>query len=79
MAAPVAVTSRLIVRNLAPSVDEKQLRSHFSKSGEITDVKIMKNEGKSRCFAFVGFRNDNAAKGAKKSLDRSYIGSTRIK
>jgi multiple RNA-binding domain-containing protein 1 len=72
-------TSRLIVRNLAPSVDEKQLRAHFNKHGELTDVKTMKKEGKSRCFAFIGFRSEASAKEAKETLDRSYIGSTRIR
>ena len=50
--------SRIIVKNIPKEITEVQLRDHFNKKGEITDVKIMKDEKEvSRRFAFLGYKN----------------------
>ena len=47
--------SRLIVKNIPTHIDELKLKNHFSKFGEVTDVKIIFNkENKNRRFCFVG-------------------------
>lgn len=35
-------TSRLCVKNVPKHATEKQLKEHFARKGEITDVKILK-------------------------------------
>lgn len=54
---PSKKSSRLIVKNLPPSLDEKSLKYIFEKHGEITDCKIMFKNQKNRRIAFIGFRN----------------------
>ena len=50
--------SRIIVKNLPKNINENDIKKHFSVKGDVTDVKIMKKEnGKSRNFCFVGFRD----------------------
>jgi hypothetical protein len=39
---PVAISSRLCIKNIPKYADEKRLRDHFSAKGEVTDVKVMK-------------------------------------
>jgi RNA recognition motif-containing protein len=45
----------LYIRNLAKSTTEDDLRSLFTQAGEVTSVKVMKNQDKSesRGFAFL--------------------------
>lgn len=38
------MSTRLIVKNLPPSADEKRLRTHFGSEGDITDVKVLRNK-----------------------------------
>ncbi|CAH2078516.1 unnamed protein product, partial [Thlaspi arvense] len=71
--------SRIIVKDLPKHVTEAELRDHFSPKGEITDAKLIRlKEGKSRQFAFIGFRSDHEAQDAVKSLNKSYLGASRI-
>lgn len=35
------MSSRIIVRNIPKNIDEKSLQKHFSKFGEVTDVKLI--------------------------------------
>ncbi|KAK7320975.1 hypothetical protein VNO77_30986 [Canavalia gladiata] len=71
--------SRICVKNLPKYVVEDRLREFFSQKGEITDVKLMRTkDGKSRQFAFIGFRSDNEAQEAIQYFNRSYLDTSRI-
>ncbi|CAN1150820.1 Multiple RNA-binding domain-containing protein 1 [Linum perenne] len=71
--------SRICVKNLSKYVTEDQLREHFSLKGEITDAKLMKTkDGKSRQFAFIGFRSESEAKEAIRHFNKSFLGTSRI-
>ncbi|KAI9457851.1 hypothetical protein HD554DRAFT_2141462 [Boletus coccyginus] len=75
--------SRLIVKNLPPSLTQERLRKHFEQRGAppgtITDIKIAhKPDGTSRQFAFVGFKTDKEAAAARDWFDRTFIDSARL-
>jgi multiple RNA-binding domain-containing protein 1 len=71
-------SSRIIVKGLGPNTSETHLRNHF-KEGEITDVKVMRTkDGKSRQFAFLGFRTSDQAAEAKEYYDKTFLQSSRI-
>ncbi|CAE6455062.1 unnamed protein product [Rhizoctonia solani] len=84
--------SRLIVKNLPAYADDAQLRKHFTQSSalkpgqpstavplNLTDVRLARRpDGKSRRFAFLGYKTNEEAIAAKKYFDRTYIGGSRI-
>ena len=72
--------SRICVKNIGKSCNEAQLKDVFSKKGEITDVKIIKNQNShnSRNFAFIGFRTELQAEEAIKYFNNTFIGLSRI-
>ncbi|XP_068634318.1 uncharacterized protein [Aristolochia californica] len=71
--------SRICVKNLPRYIAEDRLRDFFSQKGEITDAKIMRTkDGKSRQFAFVGFRTEAEAEEAIKFFNNSYLDTCRI-
>ncbi|KAK4741438.1 hypothetical protein SAY87_025026 [Trapa incisa] len=71
--------SRICVKNLPKYVAEDRLREVFSQKGEITDAKLMRTkDGKSRQFAFIGFRTEVEAQEAIKHFNMSYLDSFRI-
>ncbi|KAF1884789.1 hypothetical protein Lal_00028676 [Lupinus albus] len=72
--------SRICVKNLPKYALEDRLRDFFSqKGGEITDIKLMRTkEGKSRQFAFIGFRTEHEAQQAILYFNRSYFDTSRI-
>ncbi|CAE6446337.1 unnamed protein product, partial [Rhizoctonia solani] len=84
--------SRLIIKNLPAYVDDSQLRKHFTQSSalkpgqastsvplNLTDVRLARRpDGKSRRFAFLGYKTNEEAIAAKKYFDRTYIGGSRI-
>ncbi|XP_015958849.1 uncharacterized protein LOC107482784 [Arachis duranensis] len=71
--------SRICVKNIPKYVTEDRLREFFSEKGEITDVKLMRTkDGKSRQFAFVGFRSEHEAQEAIQYFNRSYLDTCRI-
>ncbi|CAL9226089.1 unnamed protein product [Arabidopsis halleri] len=71
--------SRICVKNLPKHVKEDRLRDVFSQKGEITDAKLMRsNDGKSRQFAFIGFRSAQEAQEAIKYFNKSYLDTSRI-
>ncbi|KAK7301425.1 hypothetical protein RJT34_12289 [Clitoria ternatea] len=76
----VQCKSRIYVKNLPKYVVEDRLREFFSqKGGEITDVKIIRTKnGKSRQFAFIGFRSDEEARKAIQHLNKTYLDTSRI-
>lgn len=81
--------SRIIVKGLPKYLNEDRLLQHFSKRLQqkhqngsddlITDVKIMKNnQGESRRFAFVGFRNEEDAFDAVDYFNGSFVDTSKI-
>ncbi|WCJ41769.1 Multiple RNA-binding domain-containing protein 1 [Euphorbia peplus] len=71
--------SRICVKNLPKYAAEDRLRDVFSQKGEITDVKLMRTkEGKSRQFAFIGFRTEHEAEEAIKYFNKSYLDTCRL-
>ncbi|KAJ8763754.1 hypothetical protein K2173_003536 [Erythroxylum novogranatense] len=71
--------SRICVKNLPKYAVEDRLKEFFSQKGEITDVKLMRTkDGKSRQFAFIGFRTEQEAEEAIKYFNKSYIDTCRI-
>lgn len=82
--------SRVIVKGLPIYLTEPELQKHFNKrlitthatsnvDGLITDLRILKNrEGKSRRFAFIGYKNEQDALDAVNYFDGSFIYTSKI-
>ncbi|CAH1966721.1 unnamed protein product [Acanthoscelides obtectus] len=71
--------SRLIVKNLPKTVTEDSLRKLFGEKGTVTDVQLkFTPDGKFRKFAFVGYQTDAEADEAIKTLNKSFINTSRI-
>jgi multiple RNA-binding domain-containing protein 1 len=71
--------SRIIVKNIGQHTTEKQLKDLFSSKGEVTDVRIIKtSSGKSRQFAFVGFRNEQQSKDAQSYFNNSFLHTSKL-
>ena len=71
--------SRIIIKGLGKSTKEGNIREQFSRKGEITDVKIVKTkDGKSRQFAFVGYRTNEQALDAIKHFNNTFLGTARV-
>ena len=73
------MSSRIIVKNLPKKITEEEIKNHFSQKGIVTDVKIMhKEDGRSRNFCFVGFKDDQSAKDAIKYFNQTYLKTMKI-
>jgi len=75
--------SRLIVKNLPAYLTQSRLREHFESKdgpgGTLTDVKVvLKPDGISRRFGFIGYKSDAEAAKAKSWFDRTFVDSSRI-
>ncbi len=71
--------SRIIIKGLSKSTKEGNIREQFSSKGEITDVKIVKTkDGKSRQFAFVGYRTNEQALDAINYFNNTFLGTARV-
>lgn len=82
--------SRIIVKGLPVYLTEPDLKTHFAKrlitthgtsqvDGLLTDLKILKNkEGKSRRFAFIGFKDEQDAFDAVNYFDGTFINTSKI-
>lgn len=71
--------SRIIVKNIGQNTTEKQLKELFSSKGEVTDVRIIKtSSGKSRQFAFVGFRNEHQTAEAQAYFNHSFLHTSKL-
>ncbi|XP_010914288.1 multiple RNA-binding domain-containing protein 1 isoform X2 [Elaeis guineensis] len=71
--------SRICVKNLPNYVKEDRLREFFSQKGEVTDAKLMRTkDGKSRQFAFIGFRTEKEAEEALKYFNNTYMDTRKI-
>jgi len=73
------MATRLCVKGLSKNTTEKDVRALFSSKGEVTDVKIVKTTGgKSRQFAFVGYRSDLQASDAQKYFNNTFLDTARL-
>lgn len=75
--------SRLIVKNLPAYLTQDRLRKYFEApegpGGTLTDVKlVLKPDGTSRRFGFIGYKSSPEAERAKKWFNKSFIDSSRI-
>lgn len=71
--------SRVIVKGIPSYYDETKLRDHFAEKGVVTDVKLKrKNNGESRRFAFIGYKEIKDAEDAVKFFNGSFIDTSRI-
>lgn len=67
------------MKNLPKYVAEDRLREFFSQKGEVTDAKLMRtSDGKSRQFAFIGFRTEGEAEQALNYFNKSCLDTCRI-
>ncbi|KAI9220240.1 hypothetical protein BC828DRAFT_415832 [Blastocladiella britannica] len=81
--ATMSERSRIFVKNLPKYITDDRLRDHFSATGAVTDVKLLRTpDGQPRRIAFIGFRSEKDAKAAvahfKKGDKRAYIDTTPI-
>ena len=73
-AAAKAKKARLIIRNLSFKAEEEDVRGHFSKIGDVREVKILqKPDGKRVGCAFIQFSTISEASKAIKKLNKSAI------
>ncbi|CAG9864766.1 unnamed protein product [Phyllotreta striolata] len=71
--------SRLIVKNLPKNVTEETLKNIFSQKGTVTDIQLKYTpDGKFRKFGFIGYQNEEEANEAIKSLNKTFINTSRI-
>jgi multiple RNA-binding domain-containing protein 1 len=71
--------SRICVKNLGKTTNEKQLKDLFGTKGEVTDVRLVKTKsGKSRQLAFLGFRTEVQAQEAINYFNNTFLETTRI-
>ena len=68
----------LFIGNLNISTEKEELNNLFSPFGEITDIRIHKNEENKKCYAFVRFSSRESATSALK-LDSSLLNNRHIK
>jgi multiple RNA-binding domain-containing protein 1 len=72
-------SSRIIVKNIGKNMTENSLRDTFNQKGEVTDVRIQKTKsGKSREFAFIGYRTEQQALEAQKYFNNTFLQTSRI-
>ena len=71
--------SRACVKGLSKTTTEAKIRQHFAERYEVTDVKLVRTrEGKSRQFAFVGFRSDKQCQEAIVYFNNTYLDTSKI-
>ncbi|KAI2638504.1 MRD1-like protein [Xylaria nigripes] len=67
-------STRIFVRGLPPTVNETELRKHFSTKGHVSDIKCFPQ----RRIGYIGFKSPQEATEAVKYFNRSYIRMSRI-
>ncbi|KAI8513353.1 putative RNA-binding protein 19, partial [Branchiostoma belcheri] len=71
--------SRLIVKNLPPSITEHKFQSMFEAVGTVTDCKLKYSKnGQFRHFGFVGFRTQQEAEKAVQQFHNTFLNTVRI-
>lgn len=72
--------SRICVKGLPKYAAEDKVRGFFSALGDITDVKVARTkEGKSRQFAFVGFKSPESATAAIRKFNNAFMDTARLR
>lgn len=73
--------SKLFIGGLAWATETDNLRSVFSRFGNVTDAIVMRDRetGRSRGFGFVTFSNDNEAEAAIQGMNDQELDGRRIK
>lgn len=72
------MSTRVIVKNLSRNCTAEDLRKAVG-SLSITDARIVSNKtGDSRRFGFIGFKSESDAEKAIKTLNKAYIGTSKI-
>lgn len=67
------------IKNFAPEIKDEDLMDMCRKFGEILSAKVMLDEdGNSKCFGFVCFKNPDSAKEAVKELNGKIIDGCRL-
>ncbi|USD66411.1 RNA-binding protein [Vibrio sp. SCSIO 43136] len=72
---------KILVRNLARTTTEHQVRLLFSEHGRVTqcDLVLDQETGQSKGFAFVDMPNEEEAKAAIKSLNLTMLDKSKIR
>jgi RNA recognition motif-containing protein len=78
---PESTSMKLLVRNLARSTTEKELRSMFEVHGTVQSCNLVldKDTGGSKGFGFVEMPNQGDAKAAMKTLNGKDIAGNNIR
>lgn len=73
-------SSRLIFRNLPPSLQTSTFQAHLQQPSQLSDVTLtdLKLVAKRR-FAFVGYKSPEEAERVKTYFDDTFVGSGKIK
>ncbi|MES1916150.1 MAG: hypothetical protein MHM6MM_007998, partial [Cercozoa sp. M6MM] len=72
-------STRLFVQNLPKHADERQLREHFSQLGEVTDARVVRKNGVSRRFGFIGYPSIEAATKARKHFNNTFMDTSKLR
>jgi RNA recognition motif-containing protein len=72
---------KLIIRNLARSTTEEELKTIFQEYGTVQscDLVLDKATGKSKGFAFVEMPKSGEAKAARKNLNNMTVANSKIR
>ncbi|NMP17618.1 RNA-binding protein [Thalassotalea sp. Y01] len=72
---------KLLVRNLARTTTEQEIRILFATHGKVTqcDLVLDQETGKSKGFAFVEMPDDSEAKAALSALHESRVAKNKIR
>ncbi|USD66414.1 RNA-binding protein [Vibrio sp. SCSIO 43136] len=72
---------KILVRNLARTTTEHQVRVLFSEHGRVTqcDLVLDQETGQSKGFAFVNMPNEEEAKTAIKTLNLTMLDKSKIR
>jgi len=70
--------SRIIVKNLPKQTTENDIKKHFSKKGNLTDIKLKYRDGEFRRFAFLGFENPQEAQESCQFFNGTYLKQSQI-
>lgn len=72
---------KLLVRNLARTTTEKEIRELFAAHGEVAecDLVLDKETGQSKGFAFVEMADETEAQAALKALHESKVAKSKIR
>jgi multiple RNA-binding domain-containing protein 1 len=82
------MSTRIIIKNLPHNITQQRLKTHFSSSqsgqtnfsGQITDAKLVTDPktGKSRGFAFVGYKSVEQADKAVEWYNGTYVDQRKV-